>query len=235
MADLLQAKEIKDKLRSLIREADSIDPSLARRLEEINRWVKDLKTGSLTAKRFVLLFLQQIIRDSQILLALKVPDSEEERKLYYARMTPTERYWYGYLFPKWLNESDTKFYIWKKKLMAGEFYHEDASIIKAIATEIIRRQGTFWYCYVADFSMATDIIASSRLAKPLCIQLTTVSDEFSQEKSQHWENTMKNWGIERGLFLSFDPTDTNLVNRVVNILLYNSDRLSTGVYLKFSL
>ena len=79
MADLLQAKEIKEKLRSLIEEADSIDPSLARRLEEINRWVKDLKTGSLTAKRFVLLFLQQIIRDSQILLALKVLDSEEER------------------------------------------------------------------------------------------------------------------------------------------------------------
>lgn len=235
MADLLQAKEIKDKLRSLIEEADSIDPSLARRLEEINRWVKDIKTGSLTAKRFVLLFLQQIIRDSQILLVLKTLESEEERQLYYDRMTPTEKYWYGYLFPKWLNESDTKFYIWKKKLMAGEFYHEDAGIIKAIATEIIRRQGTFWYGYIADLSMATDIIASSRLAKPLCIQLTTVSDEFSHEKSQHWENTMKNWGIERGLFLSFDPTDTNFVNQIVNVLLYNSDQLRTGVYLKFSL
>ncbi|MCC3431771.1 MAG: hypothetical protein JGK08_17600, partial [Microcoleus sp. PH2017_04_SCI_O_A] len=52
----MQAQEIKDKLNSLISEADLIDPSLARRLDEINRWVKDVKPGSLTAKKFVLAF-----------------------------------------------------------------------------------------------------------------------------------------------------------------------------------
>jgi len=52
----LQAQEIKDKLNSLISAADPIDPSLARRLDEINRWVKDVKPGSLTAKKFVMAF-----------------------------------------------------------------------------------------------------------------------------------------------------------------------------------
>jgi hypothetical protein len=62
----LQAKEIKDKLRSFIKEASSIDPNLAKRLDEISRWIKDTKPGSLTAKKFVMLFLIQIIRDADV-------------------------------------------------------------------------------------------------------------------------------------------------------------------------
>ncbi|BAY27097.1 hypothetical protein NIES2100_69180 [Calothrix sp. NIES-2100] len=67
----MQAREIKDRLKSLIEEASAIDPRLANRLEEINRWVKDVKPGSLTAKRFVILFLQQMLQDAEVWLRLK--------------------------------------------------------------------------------------------------------------------------------------------------------------------
>lgn len=229
----MQGKEIKDKLKSLIGEASSIDPCLARRLDEINRWVKDVKPGSLTAKKFVTAFLLEVITDSTVWLKLKALPSEEEQQSKLEQMTPTERYWYSYLFPKWLNETDPKFSIWKQKLMAGEFNQADANIIKSIATDIVRREGTFWHCYVADLSMATDLIVSSGQRKPLCIQVTSVSEEFLQQKYADWENTLKLWGINRGLFLSYNPGISNFVTQLVNIALYNSDNLRVGSYLKF--
>ncbi|MBW4560251.1 MAG: hypothetical protein KME32_03680 [Mojavia pulchra JT2-VF2] len=231
----MQAKEIKKQLKSLIAEASTVDPSLAKRLDEINRWVKDVKPGSLTAKKFVLFFLQQIIKDALIWLDIQALASEEEQQQYYERMTPTELYWYSYLFPKWLNETDPKFSIWKQKLMAGEFNQADTHVLQSIASDIVHRQGTFWQCYIADFSMATDIIVSSRQNKPLCIQITSLSDEFSQEKSDNWKNTLQAWGIERGLFLSYNPHNVNFVNRIVNLSLHNSDNLKRKIYLKFSL
>ena len=229
----MQGKEIKDKLKSLIGEASSIDLCLARRLDEINRWVKDVKPGSLTAKKLVAAFLLEVIRDSTVWLKLKALPSEEEQQSELEQMTPTERYWYSYLFPKWLNETDPKFSIWKQKLMAGEFNQADANIIKSIATDIVRREGTFWHCYVADLSMATDLIVSSRQRKPLCIQVTSVSEEFLQQKYADWENTLQSWGINRGLFLSYNPGLSNFVTQLVNVALYNSDNLRVGSYLKF--
>lgn len=231
----MQAIEIKDKLKSLIIEASTLDPSLAIRLDEINRWVKDVKPGSLTAKRFVIFFLIQIVKDSQIWLDIKALATEEEQQSYYQEMTPTEKYWYGELFPKWLRENDPKFHIWKQKLMGGMFSQEDEDLIKSIAHMIKHRQGTVVQRYIADLSMATDIIISSREEKPLCLQLTTISAKFSQEKSEDWENTLRFWEIEKGLFLSFNPRETNFVNLIVNIALYNSNNLRRGVYLKFIL
>ncbi|MBD2208791.1 hypothetical protein H6G64_25500 [Calothrix sp. FACHB-156] len=231
----MQAKDIKKQLRLLIEEASVIDPGLAKRLEEINRWVKDVKPGSLTSKKFVLFFLQQIIKDALIWLDIQALASPQEQQEYYEQMTPTEYYWYSYLFPKWLNQADPKFTIWKQKLMAGEYHQADINVLRLIATDIIHRDGTFWQCYIADFSMATDIIVSNREKQPLCIQITSLSDEFSQEKSDNWENTLLLWGIDRGLFLSYNPHITDFVNQVVNISLYNSDRLQTGIYLKFNL
>jgi hypothetical protein len=99
----LQATEIKDQLKSLIEQASSIDHNLARRLDEINRWVKHIKPGSLTAKPFVTAFLLEVITDSTIWLIIKSLPSEEEQKAKFDLMTPIERYWYGYLFPRWFN------------------------------------------------------------------------------------------------------------------------------------
>ena len=229
----MQAQEIKDKLNSLISEAAIIEPSLARRLDEINRWVKDVKPGSLTAKKFVLAFLLQLMRDSQVWLAIQSLPSERERQAAFELMTPGERYWYGYLFPKWLSQNDRKFYIWKQKLKTGQFDPADDIVIRAIAARIVERQGSVLYRYVADLSMATDSIVSNRQQQPLCIQVTTLSDEFSEQKYQKWQQTLQGWGIDRGLFLSYDTKDANFLNQLVNIALYNSDNLPAGRYLKF--
>ncbi|MFN6513071.1 MAG: hypothetical protein RMY29_001050 [Nostoc sp. CreGUA01] len=230
----MQAKEIKDRLKSLIEQADSIDPNLARRLNEINRWVKNIKPGSLTAKPFVLAFLLEVITDSTIWLIIKSSPSQEAQKAKFEQMTPIERYWYGYLFPKWINANDSKFYIWKQKLMAGEFDRGDDDIIRNIAQDVVQREGSFWQRYIADLSMATDLIVSNRHNQPLCIQVTSVSEELNQQKYQAWQNTLRSWEIERGLFLSYNPKDANFVNQLVNVALYNSDYLSGGKYLKFS-
>lgn len=230
----MQAKEIKDQLKLLIEQAYSVDKNLAKKLEEINRWVKHIKPGSLTAKPFVLAFLLELITDSTIWLIIKSSPSEEEQNAKFDQMTPNERYWYGYLFPKWINATDSKFYIWKQKLMAGEFNQVDDDIIKAIAQNIIQRDGSVWQRYIADLSMATDLIVSSHQQKPLCIQVTSVSEEFNRQKYDYWQYTLHAWEIERGLFVSYNPKNANFVKQLVNIALYNSDYLSGGKYLKFS-
>ncbi|MBE9051245.1 hypothetical protein IQ243_12620 [Nostocales cyanobacterium LEGE 11386] len=230
----MQAQEIKEQLKSLIEQASSIDPNLAKKLSEINRWVKNIKPGSLTAKPFVLAFLLEVITDSTIWLIIKSLPSKEEQTAKFEQMTPNERYWYSYLFPKWINATDSKFYIWKQKLMAGEFNQGDDDIIKAIAQDIVQREGSVWQRYIADLSMATDLIVSSHQAKPLCIQVTSVSEEFNHQKYHYWQNTLHSWEIERGLFLSYNPKNANYIKQLVNIAMYNSDCLSGGKYLKFS-
>ncbi|MDY6802443.1 MAG: hypothetical protein SXA11_01355 [Cyanobacteriota bacterium] len=229
----MQGKQIKILLKSLNDQASSVYPDLARRLDEINRWVKDVKPGLLTAKPLVMAFLLQMIRDSQVLLYIKAQSSTEEQQLQFERMTPTERYWYGYLFPKWLAERDSKFGTWKKKLMAGEFSASDEEIIRLIGSEVIRREGNVWQCFIADLSMATDLIVSGSQQQPLCVQVTSLSEEFVTEKYLSWKETLQNWEIDRGLFISYNPGEAGFVDRLVNLALYNSDRLSVGSYVKF--
>ncbi|MBD2665449.1 hypothetical protein B6N60_04414 [Richelia sinica FACHB-800] len=230
----MQAKEIKDKLKSLIEQSSSIDPTLARRLEEINRWVKHIKLGCLNAKPMVLAFLLEVITDSTVWLAIKSLPSAAEQNSHFAKMTPIERYWYGCLFPRWINSTDAKFYIWKKKMMAGQFNQFDNDIIRCIAQDIVKREGNFWQRYIADLSMATDLIVSSHKNQPLCVQFTTVSKELNQQKYQDWQHTLQLWDIERGLFISYNPLDDDLVHQLVNISLYNSDYLGNKKYLNFS-
>lgn len=230
----MQAKEIKDKLNSLIEKASTIDPQLAKRLNEINRWVKYTRPGSLTAKPYVLAFLLEIITDSRIWLIIQSSPSAAARQEKFDQMTANERYWYGYLFPKWINSTDAKFYIWKKKMMAGEFNQIDDDIIKSIAQNIVRREGDFWQRYIADLSMATDLIVSNHQQKPLCIQVTSVSEEFHGQKYERWQNALQMWEIERGLFLSYNPGEMDFIHHLVNVVLYNSDHLSEGKYINFS-
>ncbi len=229
----LQAQDIKDQLKSLIEQASSIDPNLAKKLNEINRWVKNIRPGSLTAKPFVLAFLLEVITDSTIWLMIKSSPSAAEQQAKFEQMTPNEKYWYSDLFPRWINANDSKFYIWKQKLMAGEFNQGDDDIIRAIAQDIVQREGSVWKRYIADLSMATDLIVSSHQHKPLCIQVTSVSEEFNHQKYHFWQNTLHTWEIERGIFVSYNPKDANFIKQLVNIALYNSDYLSGGKYLKF--
>lgn len=231
----MHPQQIREKLKSLIEEASSIDPSLAIKLNQINNWIKDVKPGTLMSKRFVLLFLQQFIRDTEIRLDIKRLTSEAERQDFYESMTPPERYWYGELFPRWLSKNDPKFYIWKKKLMSGEFNQEDEKLINLIADVIKRNGGQVLQRYIIDLSMASDIIVSSVQEQPLCIQLTSQSQEFTQTKSDDWEDTLISWGIARGLFLSFNPGESDFINQIVILALDKSDNLNNGIYQKINL
>mgnify|MGYP001791963518 FL=1 len=230
----MQAKDIKNRLKYLRREASIVDPNLANRLDEINRWVKDLKPGSLTAKKFVILFLEQLIRDAEVWLRLKTLPSYEEQQTALNALKPSLKFWYSYLFPKWLSESDSKFYIWRQKLMSGEFSGEDSELIALVVDSIQRRGGTVVKRYIADFSMATDIIVSSSHNTSLCVQLTSLSEDFFQDKFNNWESTLRFWKIDKGLLLSYNPGVTDFVDRIVNVTLYNSNNLETGIYLTFS-
>ncbi|MBF2015636.1 MAG: hypothetical protein IGS23_10635 [Rivularia sp. T60_A2020_040] len=230
----MQAKDIKNRLKYLITEASTVEPNLASRLDEINRWVKDLKPGSLTAKKFVILFLEQVIRDAEAWLRVKSLPTYEEQQEAFNSLKPSLKFWYSYLFPKWLNENDSKFYIWRQKLMSGEFSAQDADLIASIVNNIERRGGTVVKRYIADLSMATDIIVSSKYDKSLCVQLTSLSEEFFQDKSHNWESTLRFWNIDKGLLLSYNPGVTDFVDRIVNVTLYNSDNLETGIYLTFN-
>jgi hypothetical protein len=231
----LHPQQIKEQLKLLIEEASTIDPSLAIRLNQINNWIKDVRPGTLMSKRFVLLFLQQFIRDTEIRLDIKRLTSEAERQDVYELMTPSERYWYGELFPRWLSKNDPKFHIWRKKLMSGEFNQEDEKLINLIADVIKRNGGQALQRYIIDLSMASDIIVSSIQEQPLCIQLTSQSQEFTQAKSDDWENTLISWGIARGLFLSFNPGESDFINQIVNLALDKSDNLNNGIYQKINL
>lgn len=229
----MQANNIKQTLRSIIQEASVVNTNLARRLEDINRWIKDVKPGSLTAKTYVLTFIIQVITDSTVLLRLQALSSPEEQQLQYQRMTPTQCYWYSILFPKWINETDPKFPIWKQKLMAGEFVQEDANVLKLVSDNIQSNGGSVFLRYVADLSMATDLIVSNRQNQALCIQITSVSEELNQQKYEDWISTLQKWSIERGLFLSYNPRDTSFIEQLVDVLLYNSDTLPVNSYLKY--
>lgn len=231
----MHPQQIREKLKSLIEEASSIDPNLAIKLNQINNWIKDVKPGTLMSKRFVLLFLQQFIRDAEIRLDIKRLTSEAERQDFYESMTPPERYWYGELFPRWLSKNDPKFYIWRKKLMSGEFNQEDEKLINLIADVIKRNGGQVLQRYIIDLSMASDIIVSSVQEQPLCIQLTSQSQEFTQTKSDDWEDTLISWGIARGLFLSFNPGKSDFINQIVILALDKSDNLNNGIYQKINL
>jgi len=230
----LQAKEIKDKLNLLIEQSSGIDQNLTKRLRDIQRWIRNLKLGTLASKPIVIAFLLEVITDSKVWLAIQSLPSEEAKRLELEQMSANERYWYGYLFPKWINATDTKFYIWKKKMMAGEFNQADSDIIKYIAQEIVNREGDIWQRYIADLSMATDLIVSHHQRKPLCIQVTSLREQFHNQKYQKWQNALQLWEIERGLFLSYDPSESDFIRQLVNVALYNSDHLAEGKYLNFS-
>ncbi|UBF27666.1 hypothetical protein K9N68_07030 [Kovacikia minuta CCNUW1] len=176
-------------------------------------------------------FLLQMIRDAELYLTIKTKPSSEQQILL-EQLTSVERYWYAELFPRWLASNDPRFLLWRGKLMAGEYTQNDSQVIRAVAAAVKQRGGCFWECYIADLSMATDLIVGYRQNHPLCIQLTSQSDEYSQQKYQDWQQTLQNWKIERGLFLSYNPGEPNFIDQLANLALHHSDHLEIGTYLK---
>jgi len=228
----LQAREIEPKLKQLSRLASSTEPALAQRLEEVRRWIKDIRPGLLTNKGVLLGFLLELIKDGEFWLKLQSL-TNEEREIFLQHLPSPVIYWYENLFPKWFNENDHKFYIWKQKLRSGEFSQEDGELIESVAHQIKSRNGCVVHRYIADLSMATDVIVSSSTGKPLCVQLTTMSGELSEGKYKEWKDTLKQWEIRRGIFVSYNPSQDRSVAQLVNLVLHNSNHLKEAKYIKF--
>lgn len=231
----MRAEDIKNELERISRLAASVEPGLAYRLEETMRWIKDKKPGLLTSKKFLMDFLVELIRDARVWLDLKSLDSEE-RKMALEQFAPPERYWYGFLFPRWFNEADPKISIWKQKIMAGEFTQEDETLLEILLYHLGRNGGSGLRRYIMDLSMATDMAVSGNSGIPLCVQITTVSDELSMDKKQAWEMTLRYWGIERSLFLSFNPgKQPDILLTLADEIYRQSDELPQACYNECSL
>ncbi len=228
----MQAREIEPKLKQLSRLAWSTEPALAQRLDQVRHWIKDIKPGLLTQKGVLVGFLLELIKDGEFWLELQSL-TNEERQVFLKHLPTPVRYWYEYLFPKWLNENDHKFYIWKQKLRTREFSQEDAELIESIAHQIQSRNGCVVHRYIADLSMATDVIVSSNTGPPLCVQLTTMSGELCNHKYKEWKNTLQQWKIRRGIFVSYNPGLDRSVIQLVNLVLHNSKHLKEAKYIKF--
>jgi hypothetical protein len=227
MPQRIQAKDIEPELKRLIAEARPVEPGLADRLDEIRRWIKAKKPGQLMSKRHVMDFLVELYVDARVWLDLQALESRA-RQACVDQMTPAEQYWYTELFPRWFNEPDPKLFIWKQKLMAGEFDQEDKELIDSLCDCIDQRQGSSWACYILDLSMATDLLASGTLKTPLSVQLTTLSSQLSVDKKARWELTLRYWKIQRALFVSFNPMrDSALLE---SRILQESDRLPASCY-----
>ncbi len=221
--------EIRVELIKLIEETLPVFPKLSQRLSEMNRWIARKKSGLLMSKPHVLQLLEELITDATFWFEVQLlPDFLRESE--FAQLSPTEKYWYKYLFPAWINETDPKIYIWKQKLMAGEFEKSDASLIEKICQEIENLGGDTFNPYIADLSMATDLIASGMKELPLCVQLTSVRDSLNQTKQAEWLSTLKYWGIKRGVFINFNPTLNQVELNISQNVLQYSDHIEDNCY-----
>lgn len=221
--------EIKVELTRLIEETLPVFPKLSQRLSEMNRWIADKKSGLLISKPHVMQLLRELIADSTFLFEIELLPFEDKESLL-AELSPTEQYWYKNLFPAWINEPDPKKDIWKKKLMAGEFDKSDVAIIDKVCQEIKNLDGETSNPYVADLSMATDLIASGVEEMPLCVQLTTVRSGLSQTKQEEWLSTLQYWKIKRGLFIDFNPSINQVELKISKKVFEGSDRIQENCY-----
>lgn len=224
---MTQGKEVQIQLALLIEEAEEVDEKLTQRLAKVYQWIKNLKSGQIQAKRLLLAFLIQLIEDAETYLKI------QENKVRLEEQTAVEQYWYGTLFPRWLKQPDPKFEHWKPKLKKEDLPQDD-EFLKQMADCINQKpDGQTWRSFIADFSMATDLIVSYHQQKSLCVQVTTLSENHQEKKYHNWQETLQQWHIPRGLFLSYNPSKTDALNRLVNTVLMNSDSCPDGKYKRF--
>ena len=221
--------EIKIRLDNLIQEAKPVFPRLASRLDEMRRWIIQKKPGLLMRKKHVILLLAELVEDTTFWLSVQsLPDDDRDTLL--SELSPAEQYWYKDLFPSWFNEEDPKLAVWKQNLMSDNFDADDADCIKKICRYIDSSGGCTHNPYIADLSMATDLIVSGSKDVVLCVQVTSVQGTFCDDKCHKWKSTLQYWGIRRGLFVSFNTSRTHLYRDVAQTVLRDSDQLPERCY-----
>jgi hypothetical protein len=223
----ISPKIVGSTLQGLINEAELLEPSLANRLKEIYKWIKDKPPGLLMRKRVLLDFLTEIIIDAELWLGF-CELTPEEQKLERHNLSAVEQFWYFTLFPRWLNEPDPKLPRWKQEILKDDYKREDETQVGQISSFIEFNGGQIYRNMILDFSMATDLVVSGDLAQVLCVQLTISAQENTDEKIRLWRKTLNYWGIERALFMSFNPCGQYKDSQKLAVLLINqSNELPT--------
>jgi hypothetical protein len=226
------ATEIRLQLRALIAQASTVKPSLAVRLSNLLRWIKDKNDKHIKHKPSVVDFLAEIILDANFWLILQTLTPEQKQQFYRdEKIDPAEQYWFDVLFPLWFDEPDPKLDIWKIEIMAGNFSGDDMQIIRAISLEIKKLGCSCLWKYPLDLSMATDLLVMGLTNAALLVQITTLAQQYLPKKKSAWEGTLKHWKIKRGLLISYNPMPTNNVaQRISGTILQHIDSLPPDCY-----
>jgi hypothetical protein len=221
----ISPQHVKPALQRLISEAERLEPALANRLREIDKWIKDKPPGLLMRKKVLLNFLTEIIVDADLWLGFcEIPSEEQEIERH--SLSAVEQFWYFTLFPRWLNEPDPKFPKWKREILKDTCERDDEAQIGQLAGFIEYCGGQVYRNMILDFSMATDLVVSGSLEQVLCVQLTISAKRNTEEKVRHWKETLSYWKIKRALFVSFNPCGQYRDSqKLARLLIDQSDRL----------
>lgn len=228
----MSAAYIRVSLEALIIQAQTIEPCLHKRLINLRSWIKKKTDKELNQKSSVIGLMLEVISDSIFWLELKPLTVAQKQQVYTnLNISPAEQYWFDVLFPLWFNEPDPKLDSWKRELMKGNFSRDDERVILSITNEIELLGGSCLWRHIADLSMATDLLAMGMTANPLCVQITTLALQYLSQKKSKWENTLRHWGIQRGLFISYNPMPLDTAaNRIAVVVLQHGDSLPLGCY-----
>jgi hypothetical protein len=223
----ISPQDVKPTIQRLISEAERLEPALANRLREIDKWIKDKPLGLLMRKKVLLNFLTEIIVDAELWLGLcELPLEEQEFERHSLSMV--EQFWYFTLFPRWLNEPDPKLPKWKQEILKDTCKRDDETQIVQIESSIKYCGGQIYRNMILDFSMATDLVVSGSLKQVLCVQLTISAKQNTEEKIRHWRETLNYWKIKRALFISFNPCGQYKDSlKLARLLIDQSDSLPT--------
>ena len=123
------------------------------------------------------------------------------------KLSRSEQYWYEILFPQWFMKEDKYLPTWKQKLMADKFADDDE--YREDLIKLVKQQngGTCWR-YILDLSMATDIIINSETGRPICVQYTTNTEEYTNEKVEKWREISFYYGINCTIFVRIYPKNS---------------------------
>jgi hypothetical protein len=220
----LSPKDVQPALQLLIEQADALEPALASRLKEINRWIKNKPPGLLMRKRVLLNFLTEIIFDAELWLGFR-DLTFEEQEIERDELSAIEKYWYFDLFPRWFNEPDPKLDKWKREILKDSCDRDDETQLGQLAVSVEFCRGQSYRNMILDFSMATDLIVSGSRERPLCIQLTISDQANTEDKVHRWKDTLDYWNIKRALFISYHPRGQYKDSRTLAALLINQSDL----------
>jgi hypothetical protein len=200
----MDANNIRLTLQLLADEVKSTSPGLSDKLGQFIIWIKNKSNGKITQKKYVAIVLKQLINDIKIWQMFN-NFSQNDKQIFLSHLTPSEKYWYFEIFPSWFTKKDKHLPCWKQNLMSGLYEDKDSDIRILIDNKIKELNGNSLHRFLLDLSMATDIIVNHSNSKPLCVQYTNLSNDYTQTKIEKWRDIVFYWGIKRAFFIHLNP------------------------------